>query len=140
MPRQAALLSEWGDLSPVSPRERDGPEELFASQCRSFLLPHFEREVYFAQSIGRRWRFDFAFPRYHLAVELDGVVVKRVRGELFVLGRHASIDGLRGDNEKINTAILLGWSVLRFLQTDVKPKLAIETTMRALAARGWRAP
>lgn len=141
MPRQAPLqLSEWDALEPPPARDADGPEELFATQCRSYRLPRFERQLFFAQRLERKWRFDFAFPRYKLAVEIDGVEVRRIHGELVVLGRHASISGMRGDNEKINSAILLGWSVLRFLQSDVKPKLAIETTMRVLAARGWRAP
>lgn len=139
MPRQTALqLSEWDAFEPPAPRKADGPEDLFASQCRAFRLPAFERELHFAQSIGRKWRFDFAFTRYKLAVEIDGVAVKRLAGQLVVLSRHSTVDGIRADNEKINSAILLGWGVLRFLQTDVKPKLAIETTMRVLAARGWK--
>lgn len=139
MPRQAPLqLSEWDALEPPAPRERDGPEELFETQCRSLKLPRFEREVFFAQSIGRKWRFDFTFPKYKLAVEIDGVIVRRINGALHVLGRHATIDGIRADNEKSNTAIRLGWSVLHFLQTDVREKVAIETTMRVLAARGWK--
>src|SRR5437763_1919258 len=139
MPRQAALLlSEWDAFEPPAPRQVESAEDLFASQCRSFRLPRFVRELVFAKHIGRRWRFDFAFPEFHLAVELDGVSVKRLAGQLVVLGRHASIDGIRADHEKHNAAILLGWSVLRFLQTDVRPKLAIETTMRVLASRGWK--
>jgi very-short-patch-repair endonuclease len=140
--RQADLLPAFALTSPEapaqSPRAADGPEDVFASQCRALRLPTFEQQHVFAKSIGRRWRFDFAWPAYWLAVELDGVNVRRIGRELVVTGRHASIDGIRGDHEKINTAILLGWSVLRFLQTDVKPKLAIETTMRVLAARGWK--
>jgi very-short-patch-repair endonuclease len=119
-------------------RKADGPEDVFAAHCRRFMLPPFEQQLRFAKHIGRQWRFDFAWPQYWLAVELDGVNVRRIGGQLVVSGRHASIEGIRGDHEKINTAILLGWSVLRFLQTDVKPQLAIETTMRVLAARGWQ--
>src|SRR5579864_5102612 len=130
MRRQGALkFTEWDELEPPELRERDDPNELFATQCRAFKLPRVERECMFAKSkLGRRWLFDFAFRDYRLAVEIDGVSVKRLAGQLVVMGRHNSIDGIRGDHEKINAAILLGWSVLRFLQTDVKPKLAIETT------------
>lgn len=139
MPRQTALqLSEWDAFEPPAPRKADGPEDLFASQCRAFKLPRFEREVHFARSVGRKFRFDFTFPAYKLAVEIDGVAVKRLAGQLVVLGRHASIDGIRRDNEKGNLAIMMGWAVLHFLQTDVKTKLAIETTTRTLAARGWK--
>lgn len=134
------LPSEWPDVGPLEPAQKKlGPEDLFAAQCRQYRLPRFEQQYKFAkQVLGRQWRFDFAFPDYKLAIEIDGVAVRRLEGRLVVLGRHASIEGIRGDHEKINTAILLGWSVLRFLQTDVKPELAITTTQRVLAARGWK--
>lgn len=54
----------------------------------------------------RRWRFDFAWPSQRVAVEIDG------------RGRHQSVAGVRRDCEKINTAILSGWRVLRFPATD----------------------
>lgn len=138
MPKQSTLLGpDWVELA--GPGKVDGPEELFASQCRSFALPEPERQHKFAKmTMGRNWAFDFAWRGYMLAVEIDGVNVRRIGGQLVVGGRHGTITGIRGDNEKINAAILLGWSVLRFLQTDVKPKIAIETTMRVLAARGWK--
>lgn len=140
MKQRALQLTEWDFAdAPVAPRKAEGPVDLFASQCRAYQLPPFERELLFAKAaMGRRWAFDVAWRQYMVAVEIDGVAVKRLAGRLVVLGRHASIDGIRGDNEKINAAIQLGWSVLRFLQDEVKPKRAIETTMRVLAARGWR--
>jgi very-short-patch-repair endonuclease len=54
----------------------------------------------------RRWRFDVAFPRAKLAVEIDG------------RGRHQTVTGVRSDCEKANTATLMGWRVLRFPATD----------------------
>lgn len=133
------LPSEWPEVPDRNARKVSEPEELFANQCVMYRLPRVERQVLFAkQALGRRWAFDFAFPDYWVAVEIDGVAVKRLAGQLVVMGRHASIEGIKGDHEKINSAILLGWSVLRFLQTDVKPKRAIETTMRVLATRGWK--
>jgi very-short-patch-repair endonuclease len=140
MPRQAPLLeSEWPELAEaLEPRKSSGPEDYFASQCTNYKLPYFERQLRFAKALGRQWRFDFAFPDHRVAVEIDGVAVRRVGGQLVVLGRHASIQGIRGDYEKLNTAAMLGWTCLRFLQTDVKPKIAIEMTMRVLTAKGWR--
>ena len=68
-----------GPAEPAPSRKPKGdPEELFAAQCRSYRLPRFEQQHYFAKSIGRRWRFDFAFPDYKLAVEIEGLVVRRV--------------------------------------------------------------
>jgi very-short-patch-repair endonuclease len=144
-PRQAAL--PWDDLPELPAEDRPGESNrqkaanLFAMQCRAYSLPPVERELRFAKAaMGIGWRFDFAWREYMLAVEIDGVVVQRIGGKLVVGGRHATITGIREDNRKINAAILLGWHVLRFLQSDVKPKLAIDTTTRVLVARGWRAP
>ncbi len=63
-----------------------------------------EREYLFHDE--RRWRFDFAWPSIKLAVEIDG------------RGRHQTVAGVRGDCEKHNEAIRLGWRVLRFPATD----------------------
>ena len=52
----------------------------------------------------RRWRFDLAWPEYHLAVELDG-------GEWLARGGRHNTDA---DREKLNHAAVLGWRVLRF--------------------------
>lgn len=114
-------------------------EHLFASQLDQVPKLVFERQVRFAKSIKRQWRFDFAFPEYRLAVELDGVVVTRINGVIVTLGGHASIDGIRKGYEKINHAAMLGWTVLHFLQGDVAPRHAINMTLRVLAQRGWRA-
>lgn len=54
----------------------------------------------------RKWRFDFAFPSVKVAIEIDG------------RGRHQTISGVRGDCEKHNEAIRMGWRVLRFPATD----------------------
>ncbi len=94
----------------------------------------------FAKSqLNRMWRLDFAFPRQRVAVEINGVVVRMIAGQRVVMGRHATIDGIRGDNEKLNSAQMLGWHVLNFLQSDVKLRHAITMTLRVLASRGWRA-
>jgi hypothetical protein len=114
-------------------------EDIFAVHLSQHRTIVFERQYYFAKSIGRRWRFDFAFPRYKVAVEINGVCVRRLAGQLVVMGRHASIEGIRGDYEKLNHAALMGWHVLSFLQSDVKPRDAITMTLRVLASRGWRA-
>lgn len=135
--------SEWGDLDVAqeeqSRSERETAEELFASQCQRFRLPPFQREYRFARAIGRLWRFDFAFHEpYHLAVEIEGLVVRRLAGQLVVMGGHASPAGMIEDMEKYNAALCLGWGVLRFPAKHVKPGHAIDMTQRVLFARGWR--
>jgi len=142
---QASLLEpEWFELEKPGPGADDrraGPEELFAQHCRQFCLPPPERQLRFAAAaMGKQWRFDFAWREYHVAVEIQGVVVRRIGDKIYTMGGHADVKGMRNDHAKHNAAILLGWSVLQFLQDDVKPRRAIETTMRVLAARGWRQP
>jgi very-short-patch-repair endonuclease len=112
-------------------------EDLFDFQLRSHGMPKFERQVMFAKSIGRRWMFDFANDKYRVAVEVEGLVVMRVNGELIVKGRHASITGFKDDAIKYASAAILGWSVVRFEQSQVKDGTAIELTQRLLASRGW---
>jgi very-short-patch-repair endonuclease len=53
----------------------------------------------------RRWRFDWAWPQYHLALEIDGGVWTR--------GRHTRGAGFLRDIEKLNAAAIQGWWVLR---------------------------
>lgn len=75
-------------------------EDRFAMLCNLYCLPHYEREYCFHPD--RHWRFDFAWPRAMLAVEIDGGQWQ-VRG-----GRHARDT----DREKGNEAARLGWRVL----------------------------
>lgn len=141
--KQLGLLpSEWPEFESLEPAAKKAShEDLYAAQCVQYRLPPFERQHLFAKAaMGRLWRFDFSWRVYKLAVEINGVCVRRIQGQLVVLGRHASIQGIRDDNDKIRAAIRLGWSVLPFLQSDVKPELAIRETMRELAARGWKGP
>jgi len=53
----------------------------------------------------RRWRFDWAWPEDMLALEVDGGVWTR--------GRHTRGSGFLRDIEKLNSAAIAGWSVLR---------------------------
>ena len=122
--------------------ERMSAEDLFGYQCQNYGLPPVARKLRFAQSLGRRWEFDYAFPAFKVAVEIDGIcVLPRCRRcyprELVVLGRHASVTGIRGDREKYNAAALLQWYLLRFEPQDVTRKYAIQQTIRILAAHGW---
>jgi hypothetical protein len=141
-PRQVPLLpSEWDEvITGTGTRPpKVGPEEDFEYQCRQYGLPPVERQLRFAQAaMGRQWRFDFAWRDYWLAVEIQGVVVRRINGQLVTMGDHANVQGLRDQHDKHNTATLLGWSVLQFMPSEIRPRRAIEMTMRVLAARGWK--
>lgn len=57
-------------------------------------------------SDSRKWRFDFCCLEIATAIEIDGGVWTR--------GRHSRGVGQVADMEKINTAQLFGWIVLRY--------------------------
>jgi very-short-patch-repair endonuclease len=65
--------------------------------------PPFIREYVFAPP--RKWRFDFAWPEYMVAVEVNGNAWKTVGG-----GRHSQ----DSDYEKLNRAASLGWRLFTF--------------------------
>lgn len=83
---------------------RSEAEELLAFALKQRCAVQPVRELRFHPT--RRWRFDFAWPDQKLAVEIDG------------RGRHQTVTGVRGDCEKHNEAVRLGWRVLRFPATD----------------------
>jgi very-short-patch-repair endonuclease len=74
----------------------------------------------------RRWRFDFAIPRYKLAIEIDG-------GQWALHGGRHMTDA---DREKQNAAAVLGWRVMHFSpqQLEKDPDGCIEQVVKAL----WR--
>jgi very-short-patch-repair endonuclease len=58
----------------------------------------------------RKWRFDYAILKHHIAIEIEGGV--------FAGGRHTTGVGYKGDCEKYNEATILGWRVLRYTKED----------------------
>lgn len=71
--------------------------------CRANRVPSPYCEYQFAHP--RRWRFDFAWPGYRVALEVEGAVWTR--------GRHTRGSGFLADIEKYNAACMHGWRVLR---------------------------
>lgn len=69
-------------------------------------LPLPEKEFLFC--VGRKWRFDFAYPNIKLAIEVEGGINE------FARGRHMRAEGFIKDCEKYNKAALLGWRLLRY--------------------------
>lgn len=62
----------------------------------------------------RQWRFDFAWPDIKVAVEYEGIVMRKVNGQWQASGGHATITGMRDDMIKYNAAAMLGWRVFRY--------------------------
>lgn len=75
----------------------------------------------------RDWRFDFAWPPQHLALEVDGGTWNG--------GRHVRGAGYEEDCRKLNEALVRGWRVLRFTTDMVKSGEALELVERALGVR-----
>jgi len=66
----------------------------------------------------RKWRFDFAYLRKKLAIEVEGGT--------WTGGRHNSGVGFRNDCIKYNEAAILGWTVLRFTTDMISDGIAIQ--------------
>lgn len=97
-----------------------------ALQLRASKVTGWQREYEFAKSIGRKWRFDFAWPAQRLCVEIDGGN-RMVRNGVAV-GRHTS----EKDAEKLNTAATMGWRVLRYTPRQVKRGDALQGVLNAI--------
>ena len=77
--------------------------DLFTQLCAKQLGAECVREYRFY--IARKWRFDYALPKYKIALEVEGGV--------WTQGRHTRPKGFLGDIDKYNTAALCGWRVFR---------------------------
>jgi hypothetical protein len=75
----------------------------FRAFCRQNHLPPPTFELEFHPE--RRWRFDIAWPKFKVALEVEGGV--------WTQGRHTRGSGFLKDVEKYNAATCLGWRLLR---------------------------
>lgn len=78
--------------------------DAFTLLCRKELGERCEKEWKFHPV--RKWRFDYAIPKYKIAIEIDGGV--------WIYGRHNRSAGYLADMEKMNAAASFGWIVLKF--------------------------
>ena len=76
---------------------------LFCRLLKEAGCPEPTKEYRFSK---RRWRVDYAWPEYKLAVEIEGGV--------WIKGRHTSGSGFMKDMEKYNALTMFGWSLLRY--------------------------
>jgi very-short-patch-repair endonuclease len=74
----------------------------------------------------RKWRFDFAWPKHKLAVE--------VQGGTWSGGRHTRGAALRKEWEKLNAAATAGWRILYTDPQGVATERFAETIQKALTA------
>lgn len=97
-------------------------EILLSNKMMAAGLPIPETEYQFHPT--RKWAFDFAFPDYMLAVEVEGGI--------WTGGRHTSAKGYKTDREKYNTAQLFGWTVLSFVDEHIRTGYAVAQIKLAL--------
>lgn len=99
-------------------------EDIFAAQLDAVGLDGYVREY---QAIpGRKFRFDFAWEKERLLVEINGGT--------YTVGAHSTGTGLARDYEKLNLAQLAGWRCLQFDGRAVKSGEAAKTIQEALEA------
>lgn len=89
-------------------------------------LGGFSREYYFARP--RRWRFDIAFVKHLVAIEVEGGG--------WVNGRHVRGSGFARDLRKYGEAAARGWIVLRVDGAMIEDNSAVEYAKRILSWRG----
>ena len=82
----------------------------FDIQCKVFGIPKPETEFQFYPD--RKWRTDLAWPKYKLAVEIEGGA--------WTQGRHTRGSGFIKDMAKYNALEMLGFHLLRFTPTELK--------------------
>lgn len=98
----------------------------FDRLCVAVGLPRPVPEYQFALTVGRKWAFDWCWPSQRLALEVDGGGYAR--------GRHHRHEGFSEDCIKLNTALVLGWRVLRVTPEHVKDGSALDFVRRALTS------
>lgn len=103
-------------------RGRSEIESALEEQLVALGIGGWEMEFRFCPE--RRWRFDFAWPKERLAVEIEGGA--------WIAGRHVRGKGYEQDCEKYNEAALRGWRLLRFTARQVRDGTALAHILRAL--------
>lgn len=123
--RQSSPAEIWAREAAAA--KRRSLEDRLAQQIRAHGLPVPDREFAFHDT--RRWRFDFAWPDYRIAVEVDGGTWTR--------GRHLRAKGYEGDAEKLNAATALGWRVYRYTAEKIRTGYAVVEIGVALERAAW---
>lgn len=117
-------------------------EAQFEIHIRSYNLPNYEFQYRFcANHVGlykgirkrlkdaglRDWRFDFAWPEFMLAVEIEGGG--------WINGRHNRGKGFEEDLQKYHNAMMMGWVVYRCDGRLIKELNAIKFVKKYLEER-----
>jgi very-short-patch-repair endonuclease len=116
--------------------KRRALEDRLAQHIHAHKLPIPAREHRFHETRG--WRFDFAWPEFKVAAEVEGLT--RPDEEA---GRHQRIGSYDKDTEKYNAATAAGWKLYRFTPSQVKSGYAVlvlrDALEKAARERGGKA-
>ena len=99
-------------------------EEKFAAQLDEVGIRYVREKMLIP---GRRFRFDFLFPRHWLVAEIEGGTWSG--------GRHTTGAGVHKDCEKYNLALEHGYRVLRFTSTMVSNRSALDQVARVVRGK-----
>jgi very-short-patch-repair endonuclease len=102
-------------------------ERAFSTLLKQHKIPPPEAEYPLLANIGRKHRADFAWPKFKVAVEVEGGA--------FIGGRHVQGGGFEKDIEKYNLCALQGWIVLRATRAHIASGQAMEWLKQALEVR-----
>ena len=100
--------------------------DVFTQLCAKQFGVECVKEYRFYKS--RQWRFDYAFPRYKIALEVEGGV--------WTQGRHVRPVGFLGDMNKYNTATLFGWRVFRTTPKKLLTTSTLQLIQNAINGAG----
>jgi very-short-patch-repair endonuclease len=98
--------------------------DIFIELCKRMGLPAPIAEHRFHPV--RKWRFDFSWPEYRLAIEVEGGI--------YIRGRHTTASGFLKDMEKYNAAACMGWRVLRVTPKSILTLTSIQLIKDALCS------
>ena len=103
-------------------------DPIFLTMCKQFDVPAPTCEFEFDPK--RKWRFDYSWkvPYSSIWVALE------VEGGAWTRGRHTRGKGFESDISKYNSALLLGWRVLRCTPDTLRTMATIEM-IRTLLGR-----
>jgi len=77
--------------------------DVFCAYIKNQLGVSVEKEYRFHPT--RKWRFDYCIPSKMIAIEVEGGA--------YTQGRHTRGKGFIADMEKYNTAVCMGWKLIR---------------------------
>jgi hypothetical protein len=109
---------------PVNGESRDQAHVLFDQLCEAHGIPTPDHEYEFCPP--RKFRFDCVF---------DGWLALEIQGGNFCNGRHVQPASLLNEYEKLNLAVIHGYSVLFCTRQQIDDGSIFPTILQALAAK-----